>query len=157
MINIVVAVAKNGAISKEGKMPWNLPKEFQFFLSIIKGGTVIVGRKTWEEIKNPDYLSKKYIVVSKTLKSLDHATVCKTFTEAINLAKTFKRDIHICGGTKIYEEALKIADKLLISYIKKDYEGDTFFPKFNKEEWEIERTEDHDEFEFVVYKRKIKK
>ena len=154
MINIVAALTKSGVIGRNNTLPWNIPEEFQHFQSLIAGGTIIVGRKTWESINNPDFSSKKYIVVSKSLDKLKKAKVCRTFTEALNLAKLSEQEIHVCGGKKIYDEAFSVADKLLISYIKKEYDGDTYFPTFNKEDWEVEDKKDFKEFEYVVYRRK---
>ncbi len=154
MITIVAAISKNNVIGNNGMLPWDIPEEFNLFLSIIDGGTIIVGRKTWNSITSQDFTRKKYIVVSKSLDKIENVSICKTFNEAITLAQSFNRDIHVCGGVDIYKEAFKVADTLIISYIKKSYDGDTYFPKFNKDDWKIEKTKEYDEFNFVIYKKK---
>jgi len=73
---------------------------------------------------------------------------------SIEKAKEFEKEIYIIGGSGIFREGIEFADKMYLSFIKKEYEGDTFFPEFDEKEWNIARKEEHKEFEFVEYVRK---
>ena len=74
--------------------------------------------------------------------------------EALKKAKTYKKKIFIIGGANVYKQALAFAEKLYISWVKKDYQGDVYFPEWKKGEWIKESETDHEEFSFTVYKRK---
>ena len=80
--------------------------------------------------------------------------VVYSLEEALSLVKNKEGEAFIFGGAEIFKLGIPYADKMYLSYIKQEYEGDTFFPNFNKEQWEIESTQDYPEFEFVILKRK---
>jgi dihydrofolate reductase len=80
--------------------------------------------------------------------------VCTSIPEALDKAREFGEEIFIGGGASIYKQCLPFADKMYLSYVKKEYEGDVYFPEFSELEWEEVKREDHEEFEFVEYKRK---
>lgn len=98
------------------------------------------------------------IVVSGSLTKVNDASVivCPTLEEAVQKAQTFGKTIFIIGGAQIFQQALdkKLVDKMYLSYIKKEYEGDTYFPEFDENEWITEHIEQHDEFDVVAYRRK---
>lgn len=153
MIAIIAAMTKKKVIGKNGKLPWKIAEEMQNFKRLTTGNTVIMGRKTFESIGKP--LSDRInIVVSSTLHPQAGIMVCRNITAALTEATTFENDVFIIGGATIYRETIPFADIMYLSYIKQDYEGDAFFPEFNEKEWSIEKKEDHDEFELVVYHRK---
>ena len=85
---------------------------------------------------------------------IDNVDVCKSIEEALEKAKSYQKEIFIIGGSSIYEQFLPITDKMYISYLKNDYAGDTYFPNFNKENWEIIERKDFTEFEFIIFQRK---
>ena len=80
--------------------------------------------------------------------------VCKTIDEALEKARSYGKDIFIIGGSSIYKQTMPLADKMYISYVKKEYDGDVFFPEFDENAWNVENREDYPEFELVVYARK---
>lgn len=154
MTTIIIAAMTKGkhVIGKNNKLPWNIQEELNKFRTITKNAIVIMGRKTFESIGRP-LPSRKNIVVSSSLEPKNGIDVCRSMAEAIDMAKKYNKDIFIIGGAKIYEQSFQYADKMYISYIKKEYDGDTYFPEFNEDEWDIESKEDYGEFEFVVYKK----
>lgn len=135
MISIIVAVAgKNRVIGKKGGMPWYIPEELKRFKEITMGHPIIMGRKTHESIgralpgrvnivitREPNYLAEGCIVVN----SLD---------EAIKTAQSRERsdEIFIIGGGQIYQESIGLADKLYLTYVDKEIEGDVFFPDYSE-------------------------
>ncbi|SFD16056.1 dihydrofolate reductase [Ruminococcus albus] len=163
MICIIAAVAANGVIGSNGSIPWDIPEDRQYFRDITQGGAVIMGRLTYESIGR--LLPGRYnIVVSgstdytgrmlKTVSNLD---------EAIKAAETYihrKREGHIflCGGAEIYRQGLRYADKLYLTELYDEYEGDVYFPEFSRNEFNCVSCDVHNELKlrFCVYER-IKK
>ncbi|MBT5342199.1 dihydrofolate reductase [Candidatus Woesearchaeota archaeon] len=156
MINIIVGMTKNRVIGKDNSLPWHLPEDLKNFKALTENNTVIMGRKTWESIpeKFKPLPNRNNIVISKNMLPIDNVDVCKSIEEALEKAKSYQKEIFIIGGSSIYEQFLPITDKMYISYLKNDYAGDTYFPNFNKENWEIIERKDFTEFEFVIFQRK---
>lgn len=130
MINIIVAIAKNGAIGKNGKLPWSLCEDMKRFKRLTMGNTVIMGANTYKEIGKP-LSGRLNIILSSTLKiNEDNAIVLPSLSQAIEYSKAFNGDkeIFVCGGEKVYAEALGIADRLYITHIDKEFDGDRYFP-----------------------------
>ena len=136
MISIIVAVAKGGAIGKEGKMPWKIPGEQRQFKDLTTGHVVIMGRKSFEEIGHP-LPDRKNIVVSKTkVFSGENLITAKSLEEALTLAG--KEEIFIAGGAELFQKALPLADRIYITYVDLEVpNGDRFFPDFPKEKYMI--------------------
>jgi dihydrofolate reductase len=151
-IILIAAMTKNRVIGKNNALPWNIPEELQHFRTKTLDSTVIMGRKTYDSIGR--LMPKRHnIIISRSSPNIPGADVCPSLDEAIKKAKTYNKTIFIIGGAQIFKEALPIADKMYLSFIKKDYDGDTYFPEFDKSEWTIEKREDHEEFEFIIYTR----
>jgi dihydrofolate reductase len=138
MIAIVVAYSDNFAIGKGGKIPWHIPEDLARFAKITKGGTVIMGRKTWESLPEkvrplPD---RNNLVV--TSKPIDGVLTFDSLPKAIMFAELkFAGDIFLIGGQGIYEEGLQYATKVHateVSILVED--ADAFFPNLhNSGEW----------------------
>ena len=155
MIIIVCAMTKGRhVIGKDNTLPWDIPEEMQHFRSLTKDSTVIMGRKTFESIDSKPLPKRNNIVISSTLEEKEGIYIFPMLKEGIEKAKEFGKEIFILGGHGIFKEGLQFADKMYLSFIKKEYDGDVLFPEFDEGEWEIEKRENHEEFEFVVYSRK---
>lgn len=153
MIALIAAMTKDLVIGKQGALPWRIPEEMKVFRKYTLGNTVVMGRKTYDSIGKP-LAERNNIVVSRGMQPLDGVTVCSSVAEALEKAAELGKDIYIIGGASIYTETLPLADKLIISWVKEDYEGDTRFPPFNEKEWDVAERADHEKFETVVYTRK---
>lgn len=155
MIALVVAYAKNRAIGKDGRIPWNIDGEKTRFKNLTVNHVVIMGRKTYEEIGRP-LPNRTTIVISKTKDfTAPNCQTAKSLQEAIALAGD--EDIYISGGAGIYEESLPFVEKMYITEIDAVIEGDTFFPEFEEDLFvkEIERRVDGDiPYTFLTYTRK---
>lgn len=140
MISIIVAVAKGGAIGKEGKMPWKIPGEQRQFKDLTTGHVVIMGRRSYEEIGHP-LPERTNIVVSKTkVFSGENLYTVKSLQEAIERAG--QEEIFIAGGAEIFQEALPLADKIYMTYVDMEVpDADRFFPNFSEEEYKREEIE----------------
>lgn len=155
MIALIVAYDKKQVIGNKGKIPWRIKGEQKRFKELTTGNVVIMGRRSFEEIGKP-LPNRITIVISKT-KNFD-AENCYTATslkEAIQIAGD--KDIYISGGAGLYQEALQIVNRMYITEIDADIEGDTFFPEFDKELFVREVNETVDEqipYSYVTYTRK---
>lgn len=152
MIIIIAAIGSNRIIGTGDRLPWHIPMEYNQFLSYIKGKTVLMGRRSYEIFKS-NMLPKRIVVVSGSLKT-DQVSVFPSFQEALAHAKTYPEDVYICGGESVYEESIPYADYMYLSFIKGEHQGSVYFPEFDEGEWLVESKEEHDEFTFVIYKRK---
>ena len=150
---IIAAMDPNRVIGKENKLPWDIPEDLQNFKKLTSGNTIVMGKNTFDSIGRP-LPNRHNIVLSRSMGPREGIDVCKNIDEALEKGRSYGKDIFVIGGARVYEQMLAIADKLYLSHVKKEYEGDAFFPEFNKDEWEIEKREEHEAFEFVVYKRK---
>lgn len=128
MINIIVAAADNGAIGKDGKLLWRLPEDMSRFKNLTTGNIVVMGANTFKEIKRP-LPDRINIVVSSTTLPREDLTVCKSPDSAIALASRFPdKEIFICGGQRLYEYFIDIADRVYLTRVRGNYQADAFFP-----------------------------
>jgi len=157
MISIIVAVAKGGAIGKEGKMPWKIPGEQRQFTELATGPVVIMGRTSYEEVGHP-LPNRTNIVVSKTkVFSGENLYTVKSLQEAIERAG--QEEIFIAGGAEIFQEALPLADKIYMTYVDMEVpDADRFFPDFPEEEYtreELEKVGGETSYLRVLYTKKV--
>ena len=154
MVIIIAAIGSNRIIGNGEGLPWHIPSEYDQFLNHIKDQTVIMGRRSWE-IFQKDMLPERMVVVSRNLQT-DRARVFATLKEALHYSESFPEDVFVCGGQSIYEESLRYADYMYLSFIKGEHQGNVYFPEFDEKDWIVEKREDHAEYIFVIY-RSIRK
>jgi dihydrofolate reductase len=160
-IALVAAVAINGVIGAAGGLPWRLPSDLKRFKSVTMGKPVIMGRKTWESIGRP-LPGRRNIVVTRSQDfSAQGVERASSLDEAIAMAvEGDAAEVCVIGGGQLYEEALPAADRLYITHVMAEPEGDTRFPPIHQEQWlpvsseEIVAGEnDSAQMRFVVYER----
>ena len=151
-IIIIAALTKNRVIGKDNTLIWHIPEDMKLFRTYTRENTVIMGRKTYDSMGRA-LPNRNNIVITNNNLQLEDADVVHSCDEAIEKAKEYGKDIFIIGGGKIYSQFLDQADKLYLSWVKKDYEGDAHFPEFNQDDWKIVRTEEYDDFTFIENKR----
>lgn len=127
MINIIIAVAQNGVIGKDGKLPWTLKDDMARFKELTMGNIVIFGLDTFKEFNKP-LAGRENIILSTHTSYIDGTAVFDSLDKALSYAKTKDKEIFICGGESVYKEALKFADRLFITHIHKSFDGDRCFP-----------------------------
>lgn len=154
MLIIISAIGSNRIIGNGDGLPWHIPSEYNQFLGYVKDQTVLMGRRSYEIFKS-DMLPKRMVVVSRSLKT-DLASVFPSLPEALEYSKKFSEDVFISGGQSVYEESIQYAEYMYLSFIKGEHQGNVYFPEFDEGEWSVELKEEHDEFDFVIYKRKTK-
>src|SRR3989344_3631306 len=156
MIAIIAAVAENGVIGIDNKLPWHLPEDLKRFKELTTGKVVIMGRKTYESIVTMlghTLPNRQNVVITHqtNYKVPEGIQVFYNVDEAIAANKS--NDIFVIGGGEIFREALPKADTLYITHIHKPYEGDVRFPKINMKEWRLVNEDSMSEFTFSEYKR----
>lgn len=155
MIIAIVAMTKDRVIGLDGKIPWDVKEDLSLFKKKTINNVVIMGRKTYESIGKP-LPNRINIVISsdKGYKAGD-AVVCNSIEQGLEFAKKIiNKDIYIIGGSTIYRQCMKYIDKICVSYIKKDYKGDTFFLDSFEKEFDKISEESFEEFIYVEYLRK---
>ncbi|MGK9369535.1 dihydrofolate reductase [Melioribacter sp. Ez-97] len=148
-IIIIAAKAKNNVIGYKGKLPWHSPEELQHFKSTTTGFPVVMGRKTRESLKRPlDNRLNIILTRNKEYKTNESdSVVLFSVDQVLKHCKDYEK-IFIIGGRQVFGAFIGIADEMLISEMKFDAEGDTFFPEFNQEDWTATKKEFND---FVLY------
>ena len=128
-VSIIVAMANNRVIGKDNDMPWHLPADLQHFRKVTTGKPIIMGRKTYESIGRP--LPKRHnIIISRNSDyKVEGCDVVGSLDEAVKLAGDVE-EIFIIGGGFLYNQTIDSADKLYLTFIDLEVDGDTFFPVF---------------------------
>lgn len=164
-IIIISAVAKNNVIGKKGDIPWRLKEDFKRFKEITTGYPCIMGDKTYESLPpNARPLPGRENIVLTFDKNYNPpgTTVFYSFDDAINYCKEKNyQKVFLCGGASIYKIGLPVADKLELTRIHRDIDGDVFFPQVNFSEWNLVKQEDKEDltvgkYSFITYVRKNK-
>ena len=157
-IYLVAAVASNGVIGVNGQLPWHLPEDLQHFKRVTLGHPIIMGRRTWESLKNPPLPGRENIVVT-TNRDYDApgAAIATSLESALALCAG-EPVAFVIGGQKLFEESLPIAAGLVMTEIEKPYDGDTYFPEYDRSRWKATQREDHTmkdgtKYAFVLYER----
>ena len=142
IVSLVVAVAENGVIGRAGGLPWHLPKDLQHFKQLTLDHTVIMGRKTFEEIKQP-LANRRNVVISRDPAFHPRGvTVLPSLGEALAMGAT-EDEVFVIGGGEIFRLALPRADRLYLTQVHAKVEGDTYFPPFDRATWALEEEEQH--------------
>jgi len=157
-ISIIVARARNGVIGKQGALPWHLPEDLAHFKATTTGHAIIMGRKTWDSIGRPLPKRRNIVVTRNPDWSAAGAERAGSLTEAVALAAG--DEVFIIGGAQLYDEALGMADKLIVTEIEADFEGDTWLPAPDRQLWRECSRETHRssgpevfDYAFVTYLR----
>lgn len=133
-IAVAVAVARNGVIGKEGRLPWHLPEDLRRFKKITSGHTVIMGRKTFESIGKP--LPNRRNIVLSSSAVIPGVEVMKSLPKALGVARKAHETVaFVIGGHSVFREAMFFADIFHLTLVDLEPEGDTRFPDYNKEDW----------------------
>ncbi len=165
IISLIAALAKNRVIGKNNDLPWRLPDDMKYFMETTKGHCVIMGRKNYDSLphKFRPLANRTNIVVTRQQNfEAKGCIVVHSMEDALKAAQQHnEKEVFVMGGAEIYAQALKVANRLYLTEIDAEIDGDTFFPAVNYNDYkEISRIKHHaDEkhryaFDFVVYERK---
>lgn len=161
-ISLIWAMAANGVIGKDNDMPWHLPRDFDYFKSQTLGKRMLMGRKTWDSLGGKPLKGRTSIVLTRDRSfAPEGAEVVYSLEEAV--AEGDKGDeLMVIGGAEIYKMMLPYADKLLVTRIEQDIQGDTKFPEVDWSEWReisssqgIRDEKNPYDYRFYVYERSV--
>jgi dihydrofolate reductase len=157
-VYLVAAVAANGIIGARGKLPWHIPEELKHFKKLTLGHPIIMGRRTWESLKGP-LPGRENIVVTRTAGYEATGAAVASSLEAALAMCAGEPVAFVIGGTQLFEASLPIAAGLVLTEIQRDYEGDTWFPAWDRSQWRESQREAHTapdgtRFDFVFYEKK---
>lgn len=163
-ISMIAAMAKNRVIGNGDQIPWHIPEDFKYFKEKTLGKPAIMGRATFESIhamKGTDpytgpALPKRtnIIVTRQSHYTVNDCMTCHSLEEAIEAAnKETTDEIMIIGGGTIYEQGLEYADRIYLTEIDKDYDGDVFFPALDSQ-WTLTSSDPQDGYSFNIYEKR---
>lgn len=144
MISLIVAMSSNRVIGRDGDLPWHLPADLRHFKKTTMGHHLIIGRATWDELGRP-LPGRTMVVVTRNRDfSAEGVLVAHSVEEALSLVRDDDEPF-IGGGAEIYRQVLEagIPDRLYITRVSADVEGDTFFPPLDLDEWLLADRVDH--------------
>lgn len=130
MIKIIVAISKNRVIGKNNELIWKLSSDLKRFKELTTGHPVVMGRKTYESIGKP-LPNRRNIIITRNLEyRVEGCEIVSSLEEALLLTGS---DCFIIGGGEIYKHSLEVADRIYLTLVNKEFEGDTQFPELGKE------------------------
>lgn len=144
VISLVVAAANNNVIGKDNQLLWRLPNDMRFFKNVTWGMPVVMGRKTFESLKEP-LKGRKNIVLSRQRLVGENVVVVNSLDDAIFLVKQMDvKEMMVIGGGEIYKLAFEKAKRIYLTRVDAEPEGDTYFPAIDPKVWKLVSQQDHE-------------
>lgn len=159
MLSIIVAKAKNNIIGKDNKLLWHLPEDLKRFKKLTTGHNIIMGRKTFESLGRI-LPNRKHIIFSNNPDFRVNDENVQVVHSLLEIQEYIENDeeTFVIGGAMIYNFLMPYVNKMYVTEIEKEFEGDTFFPKIDEEKWKIVEKEkgpkdgeNHFEYEYITY------
>lgn len=161
ILSHIVAAAENGVIGHAGDLPWSIPEDMKFFRDKTQGHAMIMGRKTFEAVGHPLPHRLNVVITRQPNYQADQAHVVSSLDEAIEFCKSQKDkypdEVFIIGGGEIYSQSMDRVDRIYLTRIHQDFEGDVKYPNVDENQFEeVERRERTEPvpFTFLTYERK---
>lgn len=157
-LTMIAAVGKNLELGKDNKLIWHFKEDMQFFRDNTINKPIIMGMNTLQSL--PKLLPKRtHIVLTRQNKDLDPSIiVVHSIDELLDYVEKYKDEVMVIGGASIYQQLIDYSDKMLLTEIDASASADTFFPKFDKNDWNSEVIGEHEEnnikYKHLVYTRK---
>jgi dihydrofolate reductase len=162
-VTLVAALARNRVIGRDNRLPWRLPADLRRFKALTLGRPVVMGRRTFESIRSAlggPLPGRQNIVVTRDAAYGAAGCVIAGSLDAALAAVRDAEEVFVIGGEQLYRAALPIADRLQLTEIDADFDGDAWFPEFAASEWRVASRESHapspefaHPYAFVVYER----
>jgi dihydrofolate reductase len=159
ILSLIAAVSKNNIIGGDNKLLWHLPADLAHFKKITSGHTIIMGRKTFESIGRPLPNRRNIVITRKEFFEAPGCEIMSSLQEAVDSCLK-EKEVFIIGGGEIFIQVLPAADKIYLTRIYKDFEGDVKFPELNFSEWKLTKYVRHHadeknqyEYSFSEYER----
>jgi dihydrofolate reductase len=134
-LTLIAAVARNGVIGRDGRLPWRLPEDLKRFKRLTLGNTVLMGRKTWDSLGRPLPERDNWVLSRDPGFAPDGARLFRSLDQA--LAAPCRGELIVIGGAELYLQTLPLASRLELTEVEAEVEGDTHFPAFDPVEWPV--------------------
>lgn len=164
-IALIVAMAGNGVIGLNNQLPWHLPGDLKYFKAVTMGKPIIMGRKTFESIGKALPGRANIVVTGNMEFSAQGVEIVHSPGQAVQLGSAIAlrdgcEEVMVIGGAGLYRELLPVATRLYLTEVQAEVVGDTYFPDFDRTQWQEQRREDFDaaglnsyDYSFVVFER----
>ena len=157
-ISLIAAMAKNRVIGRQGDIPWKIPGEQKIFKKFTLGHAVIMGRKTFESLGQPLRERTNIIVTRQKDYRAEGCLVAHDLADAIKCCPADEDEAFVCGGGQLYHEALSLADRIYLTVIPREIDGDTYFPDISLSEFQVSQSESIqaegiEPYDFIIYER----
>jgi dihydrofolate reductase len=151
-IIIIAAMAENRVIGKNNALPWSLKEDMMHFKELTAGWPCIMGKKTWDSLPHKPLPKRLNIIVSKTISAdvTRNAKIFPSLLAAVEYCASYEK-VFICGGEAIYKQAFLFADKIELTLVRGQYDGDAFFPEIDLRLWSVANAVHFDKFSFITY------
>ena len=138
---MIVAMAENRVIGRDNKLPWYLPNDLKYFKQVTMGKPILMGRKTYESIGKPLPGRTNIVITRNTSWQAEGVKVVHSLDEALTLARSIaeidgQQELMVIGGDQIYQSALPQADRLYLTEVHAEVEGDAYFAEFDRDRWQ---------------------
>lgn len=165
IISIIAALGKNNCIGKNNSLPWNLPADLQHFKDLTKGKPIVMGSRTFESIGKPLPQRENIVLTKDPAYQAPGCKITHSIEQAIQLAEQSEMgrvsgEVMICGGESVYKQFLTVARRMYLTFIDGDFDGDAYFPEFDKTEWKETQREAHQadeqnpyDYTFVIFEK----
>jgi dihydrofolate reductase len=156
-LSLIAAVARNGAIGKDNQLLAHIPDDLKFFRRTTLGCPVIMGRKTWDSIGRPLPGRRNIVITRNPQWAAVGAERASSLAEAVAMTEGAAK-VFVIGGAEIYAQAIDEADELVLTEIDADFDGDVFFPAWDRSRFDAEASEDQlspqgHRYRWVVYRK----
>jgi dihydrofolate reductase len=141
-VSLIVAVAENGVIGKDNALPWRLPADLKRFRRLTIGHPVIMGRRSYESIGRPLPERTNIVVTRRPTYQVHGCLIAHSLEAAFSLAGG-AAEVFVIGGAELYTQSLACADRIYLTQLHAQVDGDTFFPSFNRADWHETARERH--------------
>jgi dihydrofolate reductase len=136
IVSLLVAASENNVIGKDNKLPWHLPNDLKYFKNLTWGMPILMGRKTFDSIGKPLPGRNSIVITHNNDWQHQCVDVVHSIKEAVEKAQSFGvKEIFVIGGTQIFKTALPSANRIYLTRIHHQFEGDVFFPAISENEW----------------------
>jgi dihydrofolate reductase len=160
IISLVAAAGNHNVIGGNNKLLWKMPTDMKFFMNLTMSHSVIMGRKTYESFGRPLKNRRNIVITRDKNLNIEGCEVVNSLEEALNLVKEDK-EVFIIGGANIYAQSMDLANKIYLTRIFGDFEGDAYFPSIDDKAWLLTAITEHKQdeknpypFAFLEYVKK---
>lgn len=138
ILSLLVAASENNVIGKDNQLPWHLPNDLKYFKNLTWGMPILMGRKTFDSIGKA-LPGRKSIVITRNQEwQHEGVDVVHSIEEAVKKAESYgAKEIFVIGGAEIFKTSLSAANRVYVTRIHHQFEGDVFFPEISEKEWQL--------------------